>query len=182
MRIASDCDNMSARPSRKRSTSVGTFPTGFRERCSGVRCSLRPRSSFLTMYGISASSNLVAHSRSRSRACGNRSGSGSRTQPNRGRADAPPRSAEAGVPASQIFGEVARHEVRGDGPVQIVSQPQLTPPFFHARLRILCADSFEKCFDRQLSAISRCDCSWHTARPRTCWNYGGTCHRKGSGV
>jgi len=59
MRIALDCDNMSARPSRKRSTSVGTFPRGFRERCSGVRCSLRLRSSFLTMYGISASSSAT---------------------------------------------------------------------------------------------------------------------------
>ena len=49
-------------------------------------------------------------------------------------------------------------------------------------LRVRIVLSVEKCFDRQLSAISGCDCSRHTARPRTCWNYGGTCHRKGSGV
>jgi hypothetical protein len=120
----------------------------------------------------------VAHSPSRIRACGNGSGSGSRMQPNRGQADALPQSEEGGALTSQILGQVARHDVRRDSSVQIVFQPQLTPPFLHAWLRILCADSFEKCFDGQLSAISRCDCSRHTARPRTRWNYGRTLHRE----
>jgi hypothetical protein len=122
----------------------------------------------------------VAHSPSRSRACGNRSGSGSRTRPNRGQADAPPQSVEAGAPTSQILGEVARHDVRGNSSVQIVSQPQLTPPFLHAWSRILRPDSFEKGFDSRLSAIACCDCGWHTTGPRTSRNYGKTWHHNPS--
>jgi hypothetical protein len=70
--------------------------------------------------------------------CGNMLGCGSKTLPSRRRASAPLRSAGACVPVSQILGEVVRH----NGAVQIFSQPQLTPPFFDPRLRILLADSF----------------------------------------
>jgi hypothetical protein len=81
---------------------------------------------------------------------------------------------EADAPTSQILGEVARHDVRGNSSVQIVSQPQLTPPFFHTWLRILLTDSFEKGFYSCFATIPGCDCGWHTARPRACRDCGRT--------
>src|SRR5215470_15528557 len=59
-----------------------------------------------------------------------------------------------GLPASQILGEVARHDVRCDSRSRS-SQPQPAPRFLDPRLRILAAEAFQKCFDGWLSAIPR---------------------------
>jgi hypothetical protein len=122
------------------------------------------------------SSSQVAHSPSRSRGCGSRSGSGSRTRPNRGQADAPPQSAEGALQPHKSSARSAGTMSGGNSSVQIVSQPQLTPPFFHTWLRILLSDSFEKGFYSCFAATSGCYCGWHTAWPRACRNYGETWH------
>lgn len=122
------------------------------------------------------SSSQVAHSPSRSRVSCNVSGCGSRKRSPRGQAAVPRRSVEVGAPASQILGEVAQHHVRRNSSVQIVSQPQLTPPFFHTWSRILLTDSLEKGFYSCFAAIPGCNCGWHTTRPRACRNYGRTWH------
>ena len=70
-----------------------------------------------------------------------------------------------GLPASQILGEVARHDVRCDSRSRS-SQPQPAPRFLDPRLRILAAEAFQKCFDGWLSAIPRGYFSRHTAWPR----------------
>jgi hypothetical protein len=124
----------------------------------------------------------TARSQFRSLVCDNISGCRNRTRLSLRRAFGFPRSAHAGVGKSQILGKVARHNLWSYRPIQVVSQPQLTPPFFDPRLRIFAADALQESFGGRLSAISRRYLSRHTARPRTCWNYGGAWHAEHSSI